>query len=514
MARSLALVLTLVGTLFAFPSTVSAQAPKLARDYYEDPVDLGFKVKAIKDWEFVPPTPSERNLIGKYAPPNSQYIILKGDATLFLNVWMLKFDRREGKKKGIADIDTWMKSRIDEGKGWRRTRTKPKDISGKVKVPARCLIFEGQSLYNMNGDPPEPIKAHVAMYELSDDLEVAIVGIGPGDKRKWRTYEKVYASMAKSFRTVEVERVVAATSRKDPRSAKREKLAMEAAKSEDWIFEETENYFIISNNQDREFLDELKQRLEAIRAVLERDYPFEKARRRSRRKKDDDDPEANDRSVSVADPRVLSRTSVVRVFKDRKQYIQYGAPPSSAGYWYSVDEELVLYDDKQNAGREYTWGVLSHEAFHQYIFYFYGNLAPHSWYNEGTGDYYFGHQFKYKRFNLAEAKGRKSVIQQMIREDNYVPLRDFVRWTKTQYYRNNELGLGGGECYAQGWSLIYFLRTGGDNKAPGWDRSWGKILDKYLVTLAETGDLDEAVDAAFGDVDWDAFEKSWYAYTK
>ena len=99
----------------------------------------------------------------------------------------------------------------------------------------------------------------------------------------------------------------------------------------------------------------------------------------------------------------------------------------------------------------------------------------------------------------------------MLREGKYVPLQELVRWTKDQYYGTNDLDLGGGQCYAQGWSFVYFLRTG-EGKARGWEESWGTILDKYLKTLAMTGDRKEAVDVAFEGVDWAAMEESWKNY--
>ena len=34
--------------------------------------------------------------------------------------------------------------------------------------------------------------------------------------------------------------------------------------------------------------------------------------------------------------------------------------------------------------------VLYHEAFHQYIYYAVGEVAPHDWFNEGHGDYFSG----------------------------------------------------------------------------------------------------------------------------
>ena len=86
-------------------------------------------------------------------------------------------------------------------------------------------------------------------------------------------------------------------------------------------------------------------------------------------------------------------------------------------------------------------------------------------------------------------------------------------------YGNNEGNgnasgkLGPGECYAQGWSLIWFLRTGAGH-AKGWQKPWGALLDKYLIALLDTGDVDKAVDTAFAGVDWDALEASWLDYTR
>jgi hypothetical protein len=83
-----------------------------------------------------------------------------------------------------------------------------------------------------------------------------------------------------------------------------------------------------------------------------------------------------------------------------------------------------------------------------------------------------------------------------------VPIKDIIRYSQPQYYANATL------CYAQGWSIVYFLETGLPTGHP-----WENILPTYLTTLQETQDKDKAVDAAFKDVDLDAFEAAWIAYT-
>lgn len=535
MLRRLVTIVLAASAPLAVP-VVHAQAPKVG-DYYEDNVDMGFKIKTPKDWELSPPSPSEKNLVGKWTPKFNWYVSVGNGEPLFLYYWLVEFDNRpkpEGEKEEepeegdviilssrARDVKTWMKDHeVTSGRGWRPMPDydQPKELRGLPRdVKGTYALYEALH----ESDPDEKVYAYVAEFELEPNRTVAMIGEGPADPKKWRTYEKAFEKMAKSFKRVEVVEIegVTAVGASSPREQKRQQLLMDAAKSGDWQLYETENYFIISNNDDQDFLDELMERLEAIRDIYEVDYPFEKARkienRRATKDGDEKDEKEKDddenRSVSASSAMEMSRTSVVRVCKNDIQYHQYGGPGGSAGYWNWAEEELVIFDDKAGGGRDDTWSVLNHEAFHQYIFYFYGNISPHSWYNEGTGDFYAGYEYKFKKFKLTEFAWRIRTIQQMIREGSYAPLKDFVTWTQQQYYGGNDLGLGGGECYAQGWSLIYFLRTG-EKEARGWSKAWNKILDTYLDELAISGDLDAAVEKAFAGVDWKAFEECWASY--
>src|SRR5262249_55766914 len=83
----------------------------------------------------------------------------------------------------------------------------------------------------------------------------------------------------------------------------------------------------------------------------------------------------------------ITAVSIVRVCGSRDEYLGYGGSQNSGGYWYFVARELVIFDQRPH---EETLPTINHEAFHQYIFYFYGKPDPHPWYNEGTGDFYAG----------------------------------------------------------------------------------------------------------------------------
>jgi len=166
--------------------------------------------------------------------------------------------------------------------------------------------------------------------------------------------------------------------------------------------------------------------------------------------------------------------------------------------------------------RRNTWATLNHEAFHQYIFYLYGNIAPHSWYNEGTGDFYSGYKYNTnKTFSLEKFDWRVGLIKQSVNNGKFVPLTEFIRMSQRDYYSENaKYKTDPYIHYAQGWSLIYFLRTGKKANARGWNPAWDTILDDYFRHLATTGDLDKAVEMTFRDVDLQELQDAWLAYTK
>jgi hypothetical protein len=516
----------------------SAQAPKVG-DYFVDDSDLGFKIKMPKDWSFIPPKVGEGNLLGKYNPNNQVAVPTGRETNIYLECWMVKFDRRAKSKKTLevevdgetvqeidisdmftdGDIAEWIEGNLP-GNAWRIVEQDEKKIN---KVEATEYVFEAAS----SMDPSAKFKAYVMVYKLHEDCEVAVVFNGPGDdERKWKLkYAKVFEKMAKTLKPIELKELkfndeIEHADDSPVRAKKRKELKDYVRRTPGWELYETDNYFIISHNNDKPFMKDLMARLEAIREVYMVDYPPEKGRANRPDSPDtgeasaDEDGEAGEggvklkgfgQSVSAEDPMELARTSVVRVCADQNEYHSYGGPPSSAGYWSSRDQELVIFDTRP---RSDTWLVLNHEAFHQFIFYFYGSISPHSWYNEGTGDFYSGYKYKNKKFQIKESEWRKGTASQMIKKEEYVPLKEIVRYTQREYYGNNTYGYGGGLLYAQGWSFVYFLRTG-KKKSKDWNDDWDTILDSYLETLASTGDLDKSIDVAFDGVNWDELEAAW-----
>lgn len=274
-----------------------------------------------------------------------------------------------------------------------------------------------------------------------------------------------------------------------------------------WQAEDAEHYIVVYSTRDQPLVRRVLREIESMRAEYERLFP----------------PAGEIKAVST-----------VRVCKDRDEYLKYGGNPMSAGYWNSDEEELVLYDATvrekgKPTEREDTFIVLYHEAFHQYIHYSAGELAPHSWFNEGYGDYFSGAQIDGGRVRrIGPNPWRVNTIRAAVQKKRYVSWSDITRYEQLQYYANGPL------CYAEGWSMVYFLET---SRAVRSRPDWARILPTYFETLksawaeelSKLGDPDDpalegavatarqrartkAVDAAFEGVDLGELERAWTSF--
>jgi hypothetical protein len=233
--------------------------------------------------------------------------------------------------------------------------------------------------------------------------------------------------------------------------------------------------------------------------------------------------------------RPITARSIVKITQDPAQYAAYGAPRGSAGYWSWPSRELVFFCASKDV--DVTLDVLNHEAFHQYIFYAVGQFSPHSWFNEGHGDYFAGFNLKEGKFTPGKFHWRQKLIQGAIEGGNHVPLKQFLSFDQMKYYG----GMGGaakaggdiGQNYAQGWSLVWFLRTTKNEKYAGvLDRYFGALkaeVTKWreadeaaaaaankppsLMMPKEANDkaCEAALSAAFGGIDLDELERDWIA---
>ena len=286
------------------------------------------------------------------------------------------------------------------------------------------------------------------------------------------------------------------------------RLRIRARLVDGWEAEDTENYLWVTSTRKETLVSHLQKRLEGIRrAYVERFPPV----------------------------REITAVPTVRLCKDQEEYHRYGGPTGTAGYWSPAAEELVLFvfenDEGWQSGKENSRSVMYHEGFHQYIHVAVGELAPHSWFNEGYGDYFGGANFTQtgKLGRIDPHPWRLGRIQDAIQRGRHASWSRMIRYTKEEYY-----GAERSTNYAMGWSMIYFLE---ECRAARKHPLWKKILPTYFETLkaahfrererlAAAGKSEDeeavaraaeaaregAVKAAFEDVDLHAIEEAWREY--
>ena len=536
-------------------SRASAQLPpKSGRDYYEETTRHGFRIRTPKDWNFFPDERGNPNVLGRYVPKRDAFVSQKDGTRFAPTMWLLVFDKtyeppeirgqRDAKRAAVTsyyksledwlkgrDVDLQVNLRISDFEILAEDQSKVKGTLGGHEV---LYLAKGESRGPRGEITPGSLHFWAKRFLLTENKEVVVLFSAPSEKRDWGKWRAQIRKIASTFARVDLKELdTSAVTGSGVRAQKHRALLEMVDANPGWDLHVTANYFVISNSDDREFLLEIQERLEAIREQYEQEFPEKLAlaasasqarrRRDARAKERDDDepgaPKAEYSAVEGASPRELSRCSVVRVCDSREDYMRYGGPAGSAGYWWSATEELVIFDDQAIGGRRNTWATLNHEAFHQFIYYFFANLSPGIWYNEGNADFYSGYKLNSRRhYERGRFDWRNSTIKAEIREDKNVPLETLVGATKAQYYARAPLAnpRTGQEAtfsrYPHGWSFMYFLRTGKTNRAKNWESDWDAILPTYLATLIETGNPGKANDKAFAGVDWAALEACWKEY--
>jgi hypothetical protein len=188
----------------------------------------------------------------------------------------------------------------------------------------------------------------------------------------------------------------------------------------------------------------------------------------------------------------------VIVFDTVKQYMDYGSPPNTGGYYQDLTKKLVFWKQPKESD---TLLVLYHETFHQFLAY-YLDHAP-QWFNEGHGDY-FGpsvYNEKTKQMEIKTNPWRLRSIQGAIQANKYQPLPKLMQMTQQEMYDPKTVGMN----YAQAWSMIHFFWHFDNGK-------YGKLLQAYFQFLVKDEDLKGAYDAAFGKADLAKIEQEWKDY--
>ncbi len=505
----------------------------------------GFTCEIADSFEQTPPQPGTANLhvAAEWLDSSPKFGRFSGDQPTFRLIWTVT--PKPGKAAPGGDEPTEPTNDVDAR--WRAalaasTRTFDGDVNSVL-----------ETLDHLFG-PYRPLDEHVAAQAVPRHLTTAsgqrlrVVEVNAHDTRPTDTaatwwlwaafgefetetgtvrlgfYGYVDVKFAKALRkqferTVTSFELLPAAAALDPETAPPEPVSsdpeVEAKLSrfvrekviKGWAWRRTEHYLLVYDEDvDARIIQRLTGELEAFRAqVLERDFP-------------------------LAEP--SHDVTIVRVCESRKQYMAYGAPGGSTGYWSPYHEEAVLYQDRNDM--KGVFAVARSIACQGYLDQALGGIRKHAWFGSGLGDLYAGYTFRAQRYEIqrfvwrtksaAEAAERwaaglertKNAAEGALPERLH--LAEWLTWSRAQYDGRNDWQVPGGTNFALGWSFVYFLRT-------TTNETYGKILTRYYTTLRdlvaagehEDGDTDwrsKALAAALDGVDLTQLEADWLAATR
>jgi hypothetical protein len=270
-----------------------------------------------------------------------------------------------------------------------------------------------------------------------------------------------------------------------------------------WKSIDTPHYLILHHSNDEDLLSRIQNDVEAMRVLYEQMFP---------------------------PVRPVEAVSVIRVCKDRREYLQYGGYAMSAGYWNAAQSELVIYDNVKGEqgsalGNRDSYITLYHEAFHQFIHYSAGELPPHYWFNEGFGDYFSGakvyaHSKKVQEIGLSP--WRVQAVKTWFERGQCATIEKLVHMEGPEFMQHAEV------YYPQAWSLVFFLNQGlGKDARPEWKqilpRYFEELKRAYAEELSSSGSnptlatkisvgaaaRKQALEVAFKNVDFNELESAW-----
>lgn len=192
----------------------------------------------------------------------------------------------------------------------------------------------------------------------------------------------------------------------------------------------------------------------------------------------------------------------VYVCRTRQGYNANGGPGGSGGVFMGGGRggrKLMTF--YQPPG---TTGVLLHEGTHQFVSIVM-NISPPIWVNEGLATFYECSKFEGRelKINLIN-RSRLRMIKQMISSNSHMPLRDFINISQRQFNI---------QCYAQSWSLVYYLvNAKGGRYALGFTKYWDELkkggISQRNINAAKHIEMFERV---FG-IPIDDMETEWKEY--
>ena len=221
----------------------------------------------------------------------------------------------------------------------------------------------------------------------------AVVFVGECEPRLERREARVFARIASSFRfftQAELDEERARWTRRYRRTRLphvEERIDVASALVDGWSLRDTEHSIVLYHGpESAPVLEQIAGELVAARRRFALDFPPD---------------------------RPAASLSVVRVCRDRGEYLTFGGNPGTVGHFNPNTRELVLYDAREvREGRlpagHPTLRTLHHEACHQFVHHTASAVRPHAWYDEGTAEFYAGAMVERGRVTCLAKQGRRS----------------------------------------------------------------------------------------------------------
>lgn len=280
--------------------------------------------------------------------------------------------------------------------------------------------------------------------------------------------------------------------REETNEARIKRLTEECSHNKRWEVKEFDDYFLVTDIDDRSVLSELEKRVEGVRKQIRLVL---------------DPPTGGTPGLHLANPNDPPSKTVLRIHATAESYYASGGVGGTNGMYFPESTEIVVHSAKQQEGRVELFRmaqslIVAEQLNRQFTP---GEHAP--WFEHGLQDYFSGFGFRNGKLERKPHALRLADIRIGLAQDQYVPLADLVRMNRGEYYGQNPFSVDAKVTWAQGWSLMWFLLHGESAHVSGAD-----VIKRYLAKWKEKPDAAAATAAAFDGVDWDVVEPQWRAF--
>lgn len=280
-------------------------------------------------------------------------------------------------------------------------------------------------------------------------------------------------------------------SRKETPQAREQRLKALVATESGWKLEVTEDYFVLRDFADAKLARELAERASLMLRQVERDL-------------DPPKPETK-----------WERTpSTLYLYSSEANYRTAGGNGVDSAFWRTSDASLHLYVSDATHGQRVVERALQSVVVAEYIDLRGGPGGHAPWFLNGLQMHYSGYTLKAKKLVHARRDDFVERLREMTKPgfDTYVPFERLFQFDSGEYNGHNDLGVDGGEVWAEGGSLHDFLRLGA--KTDGFQPRWAEIPRLYWTEWKSSHDPAIATKLALAGVDLAALERAWLAWVR